>query len=197
MNTNSVLVEYVGKKAQKVDNVADTGTVWNGEGDIQPVTLEAWGKLSRHPEVWRIAVTKNSGAAASGGLATASGSIPAEVKSQPSTSESTTAEIQPTTVLLGGGPVSHYLIDGKEVALGDIVSGAQQACELTAEQWNDLPETERDDLIAGYVEQLRTAGAQASSSIVAPTQKKARAPKDEVAKKQSRRGSGKNSAAAE
>lgn len=55
MNTaaTSVLVEYVGSKDRKEDNVSGSGTVWNGPGDVQPVTLIQWGLLSKHPGVWR------------------------------------------------------------------------------------------------------------------------------------------------
>lgn len=48
-------VEYIGLKEIKTDNVANTGTVWYGAGDVQEVDDKAWAKLSRHPEVWRLA----------------------------------------------------------------------------------------------------------------------------------------------
>lgn len=46
-------VKYVGKKAVKSDNVANTGTVWIGYGDVHPVSEAVWGKLSKHPDIWQ------------------------------------------------------------------------------------------------------------------------------------------------
>lgn len=49
-------IEYVGKKPVKEDNVAKTGTVWQGQGDVQEVADEAaCSKLLAHPLVWRAA----------------------------------------------------------------------------------------------------------------------------------------------
>lgn len=45
-------VMYVGRKAMKTDNVADTGVVWVGHGDIQDVPDDAWPKLENYPDVW-------------------------------------------------------------------------------------------------------------------------------------------------
>jgi hypothetical protein len=58
MNTNPittpvVYVEYIGTKDRKEDNLTDSGTVWQGPGDIQPVTHQVWGKLSIHTAIWR------------------------------------------------------------------------------------------------------------------------------------------------
>lgn len=47
-------VQYLGPKARKTDNVANTDTVWLGTGDVQTVTQDVWSKLSAHPAVWRV-----------------------------------------------------------------------------------------------------------------------------------------------
>lgn len=47
-----IQVRYIGTKEQKGDNVAGTGAVWNGPGDVQSVPDGAWAKLSAHPSVW-------------------------------------------------------------------------------------------------------------------------------------------------
>jgi hypothetical protein len=47
-------IEYVGLKEVKTDNVADTGLVWRGCGDVHPVPEEAAQKLLRYPGVWRV-----------------------------------------------------------------------------------------------------------------------------------------------
>lgn len=49
----TIKVEYIGNKAIKEDNVSDSGATWEGPGDIQEVTPAQWGKLSKHPGVWR------------------------------------------------------------------------------------------------------------------------------------------------
>lgn len=47
-----VKVQYVGSKPMKIDNIAGTGLVWNGNGDVQEVDEQVWAKLSQHPSVW-------------------------------------------------------------------------------------------------------------------------------------------------
>ncbi|MDS1141718.1 hypothetical protein RE432_14850 [Pusillimonas sp. SM2304] len=53
-NRALVPVEYVGKKAEKTDNVAGTGLVWT-PGQIHYVPPLMAQKLAKHPDVWRIA----------------------------------------------------------------------------------------------------------------------------------------------
>lgn len=45
-------VKYIGRKARKEDNVAGTGAVWVGAGDVQEVPDSSWALLSKHPDVW-------------------------------------------------------------------------------------------------------------------------------------------------
>ncbi len=47
-------VQYIGNKPLKTDNVAGTGLVWNGHGDVQDVPEAAAAKLLRHPDVWAL-----------------------------------------------------------------------------------------------------------------------------------------------
>lgn len=54
----TIKVEYIGIKALKEDNVSDSGVTWEGPGDIQEVTPAQWGKLAKHPGVWRRVVDK-------------------------------------------------------------------------------------------------------------------------------------------
>lgn len=51
----TTFVKYVGRKARKEDNVAQTGAVWS-PGSIVPVNDQAAAKLLQFPDVW-IAVT--------------------------------------------------------------------------------------------------------------------------------------------
>lgn len=48
-------IRYVGKKDRKEDNVAQTGVVWEGKGDVQPVPDNAVPKLLMHPDIWELA----------------------------------------------------------------------------------------------------------------------------------------------
>lgn len=48
-------IRYIGKKQQKVDTVAGTGVIWNGNGDVQPVPDKAAGKLLEHTDSWELA----------------------------------------------------------------------------------------------------------------------------------------------
>ncbi len=67
MNTaTTVMVEYVGQKVRKEDNVAGTGTVWNGAGDVQEVPQRAWAIMQRHKDVWREASADASTSSLSG-----------------------------------------------------------------------------------------------------------------------------------
>lgn len=45
-------VKYIGAKPRKTDNVAGTGVVWAGYGDVQDVPDDAWPKLCKFPDVW-------------------------------------------------------------------------------------------------------------------------------------------------
>jgi hypothetical protein len=49
------LIRYVGNKPAKKDNVAGTGLVWAGKGDVKPVPAAAAAALLRFPDVWRLA----------------------------------------------------------------------------------------------------------------------------------------------
>lgn len=48
-------IRYIGKKERKEDNVAHTGTVWNGNGDVQNVPDNAVAKLLVHTDSWELA----------------------------------------------------------------------------------------------------------------------------------------------
>ena len=49
-------IQYIGKKPVKHDNVAGTGTVWNGTGDVQEVKDPlVVAQLLRHGSVWQMA----------------------------------------------------------------------------------------------------------------------------------------------
>lgn len=45
------LIQYIGNKLTKTDNIARTGLVWS-QGQVHPVTDEAAKKLLAFPTVW-------------------------------------------------------------------------------------------------------------------------------------------------
>jgi hypothetical protein len=50
--TDLVEVVYVGKKPAAIDNVAHSGKLWNGKGDVQSVTPEQAKTLIKYPDQW-------------------------------------------------------------------------------------------------------------------------------------------------
>jgi hypothetical protein len=50
-----IQVRYIGRKPVRTDNISNSGAVWIGAGDVQPVADEAWAKLRAHPDVWELA----------------------------------------------------------------------------------------------------------------------------------------------
>jgi hypothetical protein len=73
------LIEYIGSKPRKADNVAGTGAVWLGAGDAQEVPESAVAALLAHKTVWRLAEASLSAPAA----AAEAESQPAEPAAEP------------------------------------------------------------------------------------------------------------------
>lgn len=72
---NLVGVIYVGKKPTAHDNVAGSGKVWNGNGDVQEVTELQAATLTKYRDQWAYAPTDNDvGKAGKGGAAKGNGS---------------------------------------------------------------------------------------------------------------------------
>lgn len=136
-----VRVQYVGHKPTKEDNVAGTGVVWLGHGDVQSVPEQAWGRLARHPDIWRLA----------------------EQDSAPPSKD-----LDPQTLgvvdLRPQEPVVHPTtvdIDGHAVPIAAVIDQAIAESRLTATQWEALAETERLEFIDAQVESLRLAARRA------------------------------------
>lgn len=62
-------------------------------------------------------------------------------------------------VLLGSGvlPAMVNIAEGKDVQLGDVVAEAHKASGLSVEEWNELPESERDEKLNAAIEAMRAA----------------------------------------
>lgn len=53
--TELVDIKYVGKKPFALDNVAGSAKLWNGNGDIQSVTVAQAKILLKYPDQWGLA----------------------------------------------------------------------------------------------------------------------------------------------
>ena len=53
--TELVDIKYVGKKPFALDNVAGSGKLWNGNGDVQTVTANQAKTLLKYPDQWGLA----------------------------------------------------------------------------------------------------------------------------------------------
>lgn len=49
-----IQIEYIGNKPSACDNVARSGKIWNGKGDIQEVTADQARILTKYPDQWRL-----------------------------------------------------------------------------------------------------------------------------------------------
>lgn len=48
-------IRYIGRKEWAVDPVAGSGVVWDGNGDVQPMTVSQARKILKHPDEWELA----------------------------------------------------------------------------------------------------------------------------------------------
>ena len=53
-------LRYVGKKPWAIDSVGGTGTLWNGNGDIQEVPDDVGAKLLGYPDQWEEVIPKKT-----------------------------------------------------------------------------------------------------------------------------------------
>lgn len=51
----TIKIVYVGNKPTSHDNVARSGAIWNGKGDIQEVTEDQAKILLKYPDQWALA----------------------------------------------------------------------------------------------------------------------------------------------
>jgi len=53
-------VKYIGRKATAIDNVANSGVMWNGNGDVQAVTDRQARILVKYADQWTLAEESDS-----------------------------------------------------------------------------------------------------------------------------------------
>lgn len=168
MNADQLVpVVYLGHKDRKEDNVARSGVVWHGHGDVQNVTAQQWGLLSAHAGVWARATQVAQAAAASIALG-ATEPTPLVVHEPPKTgpvavdpnvtkAPAQDSDTNPAHAILLGSDVlpAHIQIGEELVQLGTVVAKAHEASGLTVEDWNGLVPQIREKLLADYIENLR------------------------------------------
>lgn len=163
---NTVLVQYVGEKPLKEDNIAGTGVAWLGHGDVQPVPVAAWPKLAVHSGVWRLADGQQPVAPRALDNATITAdqvikidSISAMTASAASVAAGTLAP-SAETVLYGADLPAQIDIDGVLLQLGTIVAAAHQESGLTVAEWNALSDAERTARVTALIDAAREDAAE-------------------------------------
>jgi pyruvate/2-oxoglutarate dehydrogenase complex dihydrolipoamide acyltransferase (E2) component len=174
-NTALIPVVYIGHKERKADNVAGSGVVWHGHGDVQPVTPQQWGLLSKYPQIWtreafEDATTPVASAASMAlGEATPGGSLGTATEQSPvlgTSADDGSAGIYGTDQLPGLVEVG-----GQMVQLGTVVAGAHAASGLSVDDWNGLVPQIRDQLVIEHLELMRAQAAPAKAPAQEPEQK--------------------------
>lgn len=178
-NASLIPVVYIGHKERKVDNVAGSGVVWHGHGDVQGVTPPQWGLLSKHPQVWARDVDVESimplvteaapiglgSVIPDGALTGANEEAPVLGAIAKSASEFDGMVLYGTDQL-----PAHIEIGGEMVQLGTVVAAAHAVSGLSVEDWNGLVPQIRDQLLIEHLEVMRAGAASgASSPAAAPT----------------------------
>lgn len=174
-NQNLIPVVYIGHKERKVDNVAGSGAVWHGHGDVQPVTPQQWGLLSKYPQIW----TRDAFEDATTPVASAASMALGEVI--PGGALATATEQSPvlgasaddgSTVIYGTDQLPGLVeVGGQMVQLGVVVAGAHAASGLSVDDWNGLVPQIRDQLVIEHLELMRAQAAPAKAPAQEPEQK--------------------------
>lgn len=174
-NTALIPVVYIGHKERKADNVAGSGVVWHGHGDVQPVTPQQWGLLSKYPQIWtreafEDATTPVASAASMAlGEAIPGGALATATEQSPVLSASAD---DGSTVIYGTDQLPGLVeVGGQMVQLGTVVAGAHAASGLSVDDWNGLVPQIRDQLVIKHLELMRAQVAPAKAPAQEPEQK--------------------------
>lgn len=170
-NASLIPVVYIGHKERKVDNVAGSGAVWHGHGDVQPVTPQQWGLLSKYPQIWTREVDMEAikplvtEAAPFGAPGLLSGGIALAGDPEAMNPQNPLEVLYGTDVL-----PAHVEINGAMVQLGTVVSSAHAASGLSVDDWNGLVPQVRDQLLIEHLEVMRAGAASGTpAQAAAPT----------------------------
>lgn len=172
-NANLIPVVYIGHKERKVDNVAGSGAVWHGHGDVQSVTPPQWGQLSKHPQVWSLEQSVTPVASAASmvlGDVIPGGALAAATDETPVLGAIPKSGDQFDGVVLYGTDVLPGMIEigGDLVQLGTVVAAAHSVSGLSVDDWNGLVPQIRDQLLIEHIEVMRAAAKPAADAVIAP-----------------------------
>lgn len=178
-NTALIPVVYIGHKERKADNVAGSGVVWHGHGDVQPVTPQQWGLLSKYPQIWtreafEDATTPVASAASMAlGEAISGGKLAGADDETPVIGAIPKSPLEFDGVILYGTDQLPGLVEvgGQMVQLGVVVAGAHAASGLSVDDWNGLVPQIRDQLVIENLELMRAQAASAKAPAQEPEQK--------------------------
>lgn len=157
----TVLVEYIGSKPEKVDNVANTGLIWLGAGDVRAVPIEAWAKMSSHDGVWRLAEQQKAAAtlerAASAAAPTLAPSAAPAAAEAPAPAPD---ELKHESAEIYGTDHPEQIEVGPAVLpLADVINAALAKSGLSPEEWNALADADRFDFVEAHINKLRAEAA--------------------------------------
>lgn len=155
----TVLVEYIGNKPEKVDNVAGTGVIWLGTGDVRAVPIEAWAKMARHETVWRLAEEQKA-AATLERAAAAAAPAPAPVAAP---APAPAAPKQEAAEIYGTDHPEQIEVGPAVLPLADVINAALAKSGLSPEEWNALADADRFDFVEAHINQLRAEDAARSA----------------------------------
>lgn len=182
---SNVRVEYIGDKPTKEDNVANTGMVWLGNGDVQAVPIEAWAKMARHTGVWRLADQVETEApkrqlgevlVKGGEPSTGEPGVDGSVGDSKPADLSAVSNLTPVgDALFGTDHPAAIDIGGTTVLLGKIIADAHAGTGLTVQAWNLLGDADRQDFVNAHIEALRTADQLAKAKAAAAEAKATKA----------------------
>lgn len=148
---STVRVQYIGEKPLKEDNVAGTGVVWHGKGDVQTVPGAAWPRLAVHTAVWQLFNGEDSGTSRTLATAPTPGPVPAPTPAQAPSD---------TGILYGADMPAQIDIDGAQIQLGLVVAAAHRESGLSTDAWNALSEEDRKAQIEAVIELARQEAAE-------------------------------------
>lgn len=157
----TVNVVYLGRKPFKQDNVAGTGIVWHGHGNIQRVPVTALAKLLEHPAVWSVtgdeelAPPAHSAAQQSLVAAAAQAALDAVRPAAPVPETAVQREAEKIVfVLLAGSnhPESVFSIaPGIDVPRDDAIMHTFRGTRLSPADWNALSSDGRTAYVDDYL----------------------------------------------
>lgn len=166
---STVQVEYIGTKPVKEDNVAGTGVVWAGQGDVQTVPMSAWAALAKHPGIWRLVGDEGQAPAAATAVARAVGRVIGHPNEQKPLAAAVEAD-KPTGEHEFDPAQQVEIAPGVVTTLGELHEEARKASGLTPEEWAEMQVGDRQDFVDDFVGQLQQKAADKKVDEIDPAE---------------------------